>query len=226
MHLRIEGDAVRYLQDIFLTTWDAVTGQEIDGDQYYPATDTALTALKPVAIVDRIPRKMPKQLRETYLQSINSAQNIIQIVNPYFLPNRSIKRALKNALKRGVNVEIMISAKCDIPFTPDGSFYAAHRMMKKGARIYVYNDGFHHTKVMTVDSIFCTVGSANLDYRSLNQDYEVNAFIFDTAITRQLNSIFEADKEHSILLTPEEWENRSCWKRFVGWVANAVSPLL
>ncbi|MDR1897203.1 MAG: cardiolipin synthase [Prevotellaceae bacterium] len=232
MHLRIEGEAVNYLQKIFLETWRLVTKQEIAGDGYFNgAKDTvgelSDTARKiSIAIVDRIPRKLPKQLRHAYLKSISVSKTKIQIVNPYFLPPSSIRKELRKAIERGVTVEIMISAKSDIAFTPDGTFHVAHQLMKKGADVYVYNTGFHHSKTMTVDDTFSTVGSANLDSRSLCQDYEVNAFIFDKEITDELNRIFENDKANSTKMTPEEWTKRSKWRRFVGWVANTIYTLL
>jgi cardiolipin synthase len=224
MHVRIEGSAAGCLQKIFLSIWNEVTGQEITGIQYFPSH--ADIDGKTVAIIDRVPKKLPRQLEETYLKSIRSAKNVIRIVNPYFLPVPAIKKELKKAIARNVRVEIMISAKLDIKFTPDGVFHVAHRLMKKGADIYIYNNGFHHSKIMTVDGKFCTVGSANLDYRSLRHDYEANAFIFDGEITNELDSIFEADKENSVKMTPEIWKKRSLWKRFVGWIASGLSPLL
>lgn len=127
-------------------------------------------------------------MRQTYIKSIDAAQDKIQIVNPYFTPIPSIKKAIKRALKRGVEVEIMIPGKSDIPFTPDAAFYTANKLRKKGAKIYVYNGGFHHSKIMMVDSLFCTVGSTNLNSRSLRYDYEVNAFIFDKETTHELST--------------------------------------
>ena len=115
-------------------------------------------------------------------------------MNPYFTPIPSIKKAIKRALKRGVEVEIMIPGKSDIPFTPDAAFYTANKLRKKGAKIYVYNGGFHHSKIMMVDSLFCTVGSTNLNSRSLRYDYEVNAFIFDKETTHELSTMFEHDR--------------------------------
>jgi cardiolipin synthase len=79
---------------------------------------------------------------------------------------------------------------------------------------------------MMVDDRFCTVGSANLDYRSLRHDFEANAFIFDEEVTAELNGIFEADMANSTKMTPEVWKKRSLWKRFVGWIANGLSPVL
>jgi cardiolipin synthase len=224
MHARIEGNAVGYLQKIFLSIWNEVTDQEISGPEYFPSHNDI--AGKAVAIIDRLPKKLPRLLEETYLKSISSAKNRIRIINPYFLPTPAIKKELKKALARNVKVEIMISAKLDIKFTPDGVFHVANKLMKKGADVYIYNSGFHHSKIMMVDNKFCTVGSANLDYRSLRYDYEVNAFIFDEEITAELNTIFDADKEKSIIMTPEIQKKRSLWKRFVGWIANGLSPVL
>lgn len=227
MHVKLEGDAVNYLQDIFLTMWNKSAKQKVEGAQYYPLrSDSADTGGKTVAIIDRIPRKMPKIMRQTYIKSLDAAQNKVQIVNPYFTPTASIKKAIKRALKRGVEVEIMIPGKSDIPFTPDAAFYTSNRLRKKGAEIYVYNGGFHHSKIMMVDSLFCTVGSTNLNSRSLRYDYEVNAFIFDKETTHELSSMFEQDKKDSTLLTKEEYKKRTPWRRFVGWFANILTPFL
>ncbi|WP_455672943.1 cardiolipin synthase [Phocaeicola sp.] len=227
MHVRIEGDAVNQLQDIFLTMWNKSTKQHIGGAQYYPLhNDSIRTEGQTVAIVDRVPRKTPKIMRNVYIKSLDAAQDKIQIVNPYFTPTHSIKQAIKRALKRGVDVEIMIPGKSDIPFTPDAAFYTSNKLRKKGAEIYVYNGGFHHSKIMMVDSLFCTVGSTNLNSRSLRYDYEVNAFIFDKKTTHELTAMFENDKKDSTLLTKEEYKKRSGWKRFVGWFANIFTPFL
>lgn len=227
MHIRIEGEAVNELQDIFLTMWNKSTKQSVGGDKYYPLrSDSTPRGNKQVAIVDRVPRQSPKLIRQTYIKSIDAAQDKVQIVNPYFTPTPSIKKAIKRALKRGVEVEIMIPGKSDIPFTPDAAFYTVNKLRKKGAEIYVYNGGFHHSKIMMVDSLFCTVGSTNLNSRSLRYDYEVNAFIFDKETTHELNTMFEQDKQDSSLLTREAYKKRSGWKRFVGWFANLFTPFL
>ena len=147
-------------------------------------------------------------------------------MNPYFVPTKSIRQAIKNALKRGIEVEIMIPAVSDIYFTPEASFHIAHKLMKKGAKIYLFNGGFHHSKIMMVDGSFCTVGTANLNSRSLRYDYETNAFIFAPPTTRQLDKMFERDKLNSTLMTPEYWKKRSAWKKFVGWMGNLLTPFL
>ncbi|MDR1004370.1 MAG: cardiolipin synthase [Prevotellaceae bacterium] len=227
IHVRIEGDAVRYLQGIFLTMWNRETGQHIGGPEFFPSIPQYPDSLtEAVAIVDRTPGETPRSISHIYTAAIHAARENIQIVNPYFVPTKSIRKALKAALKRGTEVEIMIPSVSDIPFTPDASFHVVHQLMKKGAKVYLFNGGFHHSKIMMVDHSFCTVGTANLDSRSLRYDYETNAFIFDATTTGRLNRMFERDKENSTLLTPEVWKQRSRWKKFVGWVGNLMTPFL
>jgi cardiolipin synthase len=118
MHVRMEGEAVDCLQQIFLDIWALITGQDIDGDNYSGGV-FATGDGKQIAIIDRMPRKTNRQMREAYIRSMNAAQSKIQIVNAYFIPGKSIKKALKKAIERGVTVEIMISAKSDIKITPE-----------------------------------------------------------------------------------------------------------
>lgn len=229
MHVRIEGGAVNFLQEIFLTIWNKETKQNIGGDIYFHKPEENKNAEEhnvTVAIVDRTPKVTPKELRRTFVESIRSAQTKVLIVNPYFVPTKSVKKEIKKALDRGVNIEIMISSKSDISFTPDASQYISHQLVKKGARIYMYNGGFHHSKIMMIDDKFCTVGSANLDSRSLRWDYETNAFIFDEETTDELTDMFREDKKNSTLMTDKTWKQRSKWKRFVGWFAHLLTPFL
>jgi len=238
MHCRIEGGAVNELQMIFSRIWEKTTGEDIWKPEYFRAyhpetfeglkTDTTATAGKKlVGIVNREPRKTNKLMREFYISAIDKAQDSIHIINPYFTLLPSVTKALRNAIKRGVKVEIMLSAKSDIPLTPDCAFYQAHKMMKQGALVWLYQPGFHHSKIMMVDGRFCTVGSTNLDSRSLRYDYEENAVIIDPCTTKELDDMFMNDKRESILLTPESWDEfRSPWQKFRGWFAHLLNPFL
>lgn len=236
MHCRIEGSAVDELQRIFLRIWKKVTKEDIGGSEYFSQratmdnlkSDTTATAGKKlIGIINREPHVSPDIIRSFYLGAIDAAKDSIKLVNPYLTLNRKLKRALKNAVKRGVKVEIMISQHSDIPLTPDCVFYNAHKLMKKGADIWVYQPGFHHTKIIMVDGKFCTVGSANLNARSLRWDYEENAVILDSHTTAELERMFDADKKRSVYLTEEVWdEMRSPWKKFVGWFAHLLAPFL
>lgn len=239
MHCRIEGTEVNTLQNIFLRMWQKTTGQYIHGAKYYRGyypkdafkglkKDTCSTAgRKMVGIVNREPRRTNTVTRQFYLNAIESARDSIMIINPYLTLNSKLRNALYSAVERGVKVEVMASAKSDIPLTPDAVFYTVHKLMKHGVDVYIYKPGFHHTKVIMVDGQFCTVGSANLDARSLRCDYEENAVVIDSETTQQLIDMFNRDKADSFLLTPETWnEFRSPWKKFVGWFAHLLRPFL
>lgn len=241
MHMRIEGDAVAAYEAVFDSMWEKVTGERLDAaalcatggqtaaelfDGLKP--DTTVTAgAKMLGVVDRIPCVRPKIMRKAYRLAIDNAQHHIQLINPYPTMVRSVKKALYRALERGVKVEFMVSSKSDIPISPDVSAYRMHKLMKRGADVYFYNEGFHHTKVMMVDSSFCTVGSANMNSRSFSYDYEVNAFIMDSCVTRQLIGVFDADKAVSTYLTRENWKKlRSRKQRLAGWFYHFLSPFL
>ena len=239
MHCRIEGDEVNTLQKIFIKTWNKVTKQHLSGAKYYrgdrpnttfvdlkrPAVDSLNNMM--VGIINREPRTSNTIIRKFYTTAIDVAKDSIQIINPYFTLNRAIKKAIKRAVKRGVKVDIMLSVRSDIPLTPDCGFYNAHQLMKRGCNIWMYMPGFHHTKVIMVDGLFCTVGSANLNSRSLNFDYEANAVIVNKEVTQELCDLFNAEKKESFLLTPKKWnEMRTPWKKFVGWFAHLLAPVL
>lgn len=239
MHCRIEGEEVNTLQAIFLRMWNKVTKQNIHGAKYYRglgdvsyfsglAPDTCSTSgNKMVGIINREPHVSSDIIRYFYINAINDAKDSIKIINPYFTLTGKLKRALRRAVKRGVKVEIMLSVKSDIPLTPDCGFYNAHKLMKHGCEIWMYKPGFHHTKIIMVDGQFCTVGSANLNARSLRFDYEENAVIIDKETTLQLIKLFNKEKQDSFLLTPETWnEWRSGKDKFIGWFANLLAPWL
>ena len=230
MHLCVEGPAVTGLQKAFLYVWNNETKQNIGGETYFPygmdSTYTPKQLGKQVAIVQRVPHKTPDAVRRAYIEAMDAAEHHIRIVTPYFTPTKSVRKAIYRALKRGIRVEIMISEKCDISFTPDGGFYYANKFRKAGAHIYLYKGGFHHTKVMTVDDRFCTVGSTNLNSRSLKYDYEINAFIFDLQTTWELDEIYRNDKKNSEKMTKEYYRKRGTWRNFVGWFAHLLTPVI
>ncbi len=242
MHCRIEGDEVNTLQRIFMQIWEKTTGERLQGAKYYYGQYTApyftpidsidTNALPPspptqAGIINREPEKTNRIIRSFYYHAIDDAKDSIKLINPYLTLNRKLKRKLREAAERGVKVEIMASTHSDIPLTPDCMFYNLHKLMKKGVEVWMYEPGFHHTKVIMVDGRFCTVGSANLNARSLRWDYEENAVIIDRHITQQLCDLFDADKRDSFRLTPDTWNQfRTPWQKFRGWFAHLLAPFL
>ena len=224
MHCRIEGPVVNELQDIFARMWQKVTKEQLMNPKYYRGEEKGNMM---VGIANREPNKTNKIMRQFYISALDDAQDSIKIINPYFTPTPSVKKAIHRAIRRGVKVDILVSAKSDIPLTPDAVFYNVHKLMKKGANIWLYQPGFHHSKIMMVDGKFCTVGSTNLDARSLRYDYEENALIINQQVTKELQDMFMRDTQKSILLTPEEWDKfRTGWQKFRGWFAQLLTPFM
>lgn len=234
MHCRLEGTEVAELQRIFLRAWKKVTGQDISPE---PVAEHKFAGLLDrhnatagemlVGVVNREPHLTPKATRLFYRQAIDAARDTIRIINPYFTLIPQIRRALLRAIRRGVEVEIMLPEHSDIPLTPDCAFYTANRLRKRGCRVWLYRPGFHHTKVIMVDDLFTTVGSTNLDARSLRCDYECNLAVVDTVVTRQLSDMFERDKRDSFELTAgvyRQW--RTPWQRFRAWFSHLLAPWL
>ena len=124
-------------------------------------------------------------------------------------------------------MEIMVSAACDIPVTPNVTEYNSNQLAKLGADIYVFHGGFHHSKVMMVDDSFLFLGSANLNGRSLKVDYECNVFIADSAATKAMQSIFEQDKkEKCTLMTLADYRKKKTSRRFWNWFWHLTAPVL
>ena len=238
MHCRIEGEAVNELQRIFLRIWNRATKQQVSGMKYYrggtrtqfvglKADTTATRGRKMVGIINREPGVTPKIMRTFYISAIDQAKDSIHIINPYFTLIPTLTRAITRALQRGVKAEIMLSSKSDIPLTPDVALYQAHKLMKRGAKVWLYEPGFHHSKIMMVDGRFCTVGSTNLDARSLKCDFEENAVIVDKNTTRELDDMFWRDKQKSFLLTDKTWNQiRTRWQKTRGWLGHLLQMFL
>lgn len=250
MHLRIEGPVVEDLHRVFVNFWEAETKTMLPQcEQPIPhdvlrvpeallsasvSGDDSEEQRGVVGVVNRIPtlrsrgqQRTHRIMRDATCKAIDAAEHHIQIVNPYFAPSPKIRRALRRALRRGVNVELMISAKSDVRVTPRVVEYSAWRLARKGAKVWVYESGFHHSKVMTVDDRFSFVGSANFDHRSMYSDYECNVMIADRAVTDSLQTIFAADVEQSALLTKENWRKRySLAHRIRCRLAAILRPLL
>jgi cardiolipin synthase len=134
---------------------------------------------------------------------------------------------MKQALRRGIRMKIMVSANSDNKLVPEVVGIQMKKMMRRGAEVYYFEGGFHHSKIMTVDNEIGIIGTANLDGRSLRYDYEVNAVVFDPQVTKELNEIFRRSALQSQILTPKNFKQRfSLKRRFVGRMFQPIKGLL
>ena len=210
MHIRMEGPTVEAYEEVFQKMWKrTLSDSPLKGEKHEASPLRGGLEGSPVAFASRWPRESPRIMRQAYCAAIDNAEHLVQIVNPYAMLFGEIRTSLRKALERGVRVQFMVSRKSDGRVNDDVIGLEMHKLMKRGAEVYYFESGFHHSKIMMIDSLFCTVGTTNLDARSLCFDYEVNAFIFDPATTGELQRIFADDaKNHCTLLTPEVWKER------------------
>jgi cardiolipin synthase len=163
---------------------------------------------------------------QAYFLAISTAKKYIYISTPYFMPNESILTALKTAALSGVEVVILLPFKSDFflfAWTTQSYFAELHQA---GISIYVYTKGFTHSKLIMVDGEFCSIGTANMDMRSFDQNFEVNALIYDKATTLKLEMAFKEDLENSRFIRDEDIANRSLMVKLRDSAARIFTPLM
>ena len=224
MHCRIEGPAVNELQTIFIRMWKRVTNEELTDPKYFQGE---VAGDKMIGIANREPHTSNEIMRRFYVKALDSAKDSVKIVNPYFAPTSSVIKALKRCAERGVKMDILISSKYDVPLMPDVVIYNMKKLAKRGAHIWRYRPGFHHSKIMMVDGKYCTVGSTNLDARSLRFDYEINALIIDPETTEQLQDKFIEDTKKCDYMSREDLKKcQNTWHKFKGWFGHLLTFVL
>jgi len=223
MQLRIEGEAVHSLQVIFLTDWYFVSDKVINDDKYFP--EHFITENRLVQITASGPDSDWASIMQAYFAAITTAEDYIYIASPYFIPNESILTALKTAALSGVDVRLMLPHKSDSHVVFRSTLSFVGELMEAGVSIYFYNNGFNHAKLMMVDGIFASVGTANMYIRSFDQNFEVNALIYDEETTKILEKYFLDDLQYCKHFTLEEWENRHWLNNTKEALARLFSPL-
>ncbi|XLS27886.1 cardiolipin synthase [Flavobacteriaceae bacterium M23B6Z8] len=224
-HLRIEGEAVGSLQLYYMLNWDFVTENDFEiKDHYFPKT--SVDNQTAVQIAASGPDTDWASIMEAMFTAINSADKTINICTPYFIPNEQIITALVAASKSGVKVRLIVPEKSDSWAAKYATYSYLQRLMEAGAEVYFYTKGFIHAKMITVDDVFTTIGTSNMDNRSFNINFEINALIYDAAITKEAQKIFEKDLEDCRLLDKESWSNRKVTQRFKESFCRLWAPLL
>ncbi|WP_440857140.1 cardiolipin synthase [Staphylococcus shinii] len=225
-HLRIIGDAVNALQLRFMLDWNSQSTRDrlSFNERYYPIIETK--GKTGVQIASSGPDETWEQIKYGYLKIISSAKKSIFIQSPYFIPDQAFLDTLKIAALSGVDVNIMIPNKPDHPFVYWATYNNVASLLDAGVNIFHYNNGFLHSKTLIIDDEVASVGTTNMDHRSFTLNFEINAFIYDTNIAKELRTAFEADLKLSYRLTKQIYEQRSIWVKFKEGISRLLSPLL
>jgi cardiolipin synthase len=229
-HLKIVGSGVYGLQSRFILDWNAtdrnhqIVEEFKPGSVYFPVAEVkGNTSLQ---IVSNGPDSDIEKIKMGYLKMIHKAKESIWIQSPYLIPDDSVLDALRLAASSGVDVRIMIPCMPDHAFVYRATQYYAWQCAKWGIKVYYYNNGFLHAKTMVIDGKISTVGSANMDFRSFKLNFEVNAFMYDENIAKQLQDIYEEDMKQSSLQTVAMFNKQSTWLKFKQTFSRLLSPIL
>lgn len=222
--LQIKGDAVYSLQTTFIGDWYMVSGESINASEMYPQHDCNQS--EQVQIITSGPDQQGDAIQEISFGAFTVAKKRIWIATPYFIPDLATYTALKTAALSGIEVIVIIPYHSDNRLVKMATLSYAAELMKAGVKFYQYTKGFIHAKVIIVDHLIASLGTANLDMRSFYSNFEMTALLYGSATIERLYQDFEEDLQQSIYLDPEEFMNRSRRQRAGELIARMLSPLL
>ena len=221
--LIIKGNALTTLNERFYMDWRYASKEEIDLiDQSVRYAYKAETGDIPVQIISCGPESEKAEIKMAFMKMITNARKNIYIQTPYLVPDEPMMESLRMAARSGIDVRIMIPCMPDHPFVYRTTLYNAGRLIKDGARVYIYENGFLHAKTLSVDGEVCTAGSSNFDIRSFRLNFESNAFIYDKYVTEEMDKRFMDDIRLSRAYTQEDRDNISKIEK----AAESISRLL
>lgn len=223
-HLRLEGDAVYDLQYVFLKDWKLAAGDWLSHPRFFP--EHHCSGEEAVLIVASGPDGAVDGSQEMFFGALTAARKRIWITSPYFIPDPPVCRALKNAVLSGVDVRIIIPAKPDNKLVYAASLSYLENLQDAGVKFYRYTAGFMHAKIMIVDDLLATAGSANLDMRSFYSNFELTAVLLAPDMVARLAAAFEKDQKHSEFIDPEKFMKRGRNVKLIQGLCQLLSPLL
>lgn len=223
-HMRIEGGSVYALQTVFLTDLFFISKEYLFKQEYYP--EVFLENKLPIQIVTSGPDSNWESIMQTYFSAITNAQKRIYLTSPYLILNDALNMALVTAALSGLDVRIIVPGKADhlIVFWGTRSYY--QELIEAGVKIYEYQKGFIHAKVMAIDGEVCSIGTANMDIRSFVQNFEINGIIYDKNTTEEVEKQFFEDVENSKLISLTEIQNLGFFTQLKIGLARLFSPIL
>ena len=227
-HMKIVGDAVSSLQRLFVSDWYFMSNTLLKDEKYFPAKQSiaAFTRGALMQIVSANPVSHYPEIMYSITWAIQHAIHYLYIQTPYFLPTEPVIQALQTASMSGVDVRLMIPEKPDAFWLRWGNDSYLSAMLRAGVRIFAFQNGFLHSKSIVADDDWCTVGSSNMDFRSFENNFEANAFIYDKKTALQVKEVFLEDLSHCEEIDLEQWGNRPLLNRCLESLTRIFSPLL
>lgn len=223
-HIMLKGKAVHGLQTAFLLDWYFVDRTLITSARYFPKIESYGNSITQIVTSD--PIGLWKEIMQGLILAIAGAKSYFYIQTPYFLPTESVLEAMQTAALAGVDVRLMLPHRADSPVTHWGTRSYISDVLKAGVKVYFYEKGFLHSKLMVSDDLFCTVGSTNVDFRSFDHNFEVNAFMYDMETALHMKEIFLEDLRECSIINLKKWNQRPLHQKAIESVVRLLAPLL
>ena len=223
-HIRIRGGAVYDLNARFILDWRFTTRENLPAVK--PQMENLEAGTKGIQIVSCGPESPKEEVKRAFMRMITYAQKNVYVQTPYFVPDPSIIESLKMAAQSGIDVRVMIPSMPDHMFVYWATYSYVGELLRSGARVFIYDEGFLHAKTLVVDGEVGTVGSTNFDNRSFRLNFETNAFIFDDGFALKMEETFRRDMEKGHELTLEDYMNRSLIIKFKEAISRLLADIL
>ncbi len=224
-HIRVAGPAVSEMQTSFIVDWQFSSKDRLLSGEYYPKIPAEGKVLMQVATSG--PMDEWRVIMQGIVQMIAQSRSYVYIQSPYLIPTEPVLLALRNAALSGVDVRVMIPYRGDRGVVvPLATRSYVNDVLTAGVKVYFYENGYMHSKAIVSDDSIVTIGSTNMDVRSYEQDFEINAFIYDRDLAVRMKETFLNDQKHTWLVDPERWAGRPWPVRFRESLARLLSPLL
>ena len=225
-HLRIDGPGVFYLQYLFLANWNFCTGKIIEPEKSQFLIPSTHQDDRFLQVAASGPDSEQPSVLFSLLQAIYLAKKEILISTPYFIPGDSILEALRIAALSGLSVKLLVPGVCDSKFVNAASKSYYEDLLCAGVDIYMYRKGFVHAKTLVSDGSLSIIGTANMDYRSFELNFEVNVMVYDRKFSEQLRNVFFKDLEDAEKIDKDEWCKRPAYKQLPERIARLFSHVL
>ena len=226
-HLKLQGDATAILQHIFIGDWNYCSNEKLTiSEDYFPKPELDSTTSKSVQIVSSGPDSDRPNIYYAIIKTIQSAKKEIFLTTPYFIPGETIIDAMKMAALSGVAVKLLVPGISDSFMVNSAAKSYYTELLKAGVQIYLYQKGFVHAKTLVADRSLAMVGTANLDYRSFDLNFEVNAIVYDKELAEELAFNFEKDLQDSVQIDINSWLNRPKHTQLIEKIVRLISPML
>jgi cardiolipin synthase A/B len=223
--IRVEGPVVTQMQSAFMDNWIKSRGELLTGLDYFPTIEPAGNHV--AQVIKSSPSEGSSTVKLLYIISVVSATKSIYISSAYFIPDRDTLRALEGAVRRGVDVRVIVPGDFnDLPVVRQASRWHYDMLLRHGIRIFEYKPTMMHAKTMVVDGLWTTIGSSNFDDRSFRLNDEVNVNVYDAGIAAQMQEMFSEDLKQCEEISLRKWFRRSWLDKVKEAVAEGFKPQL